>query len=94
VLGLAWSAVDFNADAVTVAQGRVVVRGGGTSTGAPKSERSRRTLPMPGEVMAALRLLRTQQFSERLAFRAGYPDTGLVAVAVAVDGTPIRPRPT
>jgi integrase len=90
VLGLAWSAVDFNAGTVTVAQGRVVVRGGGTTTGAPKSERSRRTLPMPAEVMAALRSLRTQQSAERLAFGESYPDTGLVAVAV--DGTPFRPE--
>jgi integrase len=90
VLGLAWSAVDFNAGTVTVAQGRVVVLGGGTTTGAPKSERSRRTLPMPAEVMAALRSLRTQQSAERLAFGESYPDTGLVAVAV--DGTPFRPE--
>jgi integrase len=90
VLGLAWAAVDFSAGTVTVAQGRVVVRGGGTTTGAPKSERSRRTLPMPAEVMAALRSLRTQQSAERLAFGEGYRDTGLVAVAV--DGTPFRPE--
>ena len=38
VLGLAWSAVDFDALTVSVAQGRVVVRGAGTTTGAPKSE--------------------------------------------------------
>jgi integrase len=43
VLALAWSAVDFTAGTVTVAQAPVVVRGGGTTTGAPKSERSRRT---------------------------------------------------
>lgn len=90
VLGLAWSAVDFNAKTVTVAQGRVVVRGGGTTTGAPKSERSRRTLPMPAEVMAALRSLRTQQSAERLAFGQDYRDTGLVAVVE--DGSPVRPE--
>jgi integrase len=90
VLGLAWSAVDFTAGTVSVAQGRVVVRGAGTTTGAPKSERSRRTLPMPVEVMAALRALHSQQSAERLAFGGGYRDTGLVAVAE--DGTPIRPE--
>jgi hypothetical protein len=42
-----WSAVNFDAATVSVAQGRVVVREAGTATGAPKSERSRRTLPMP-----------------------------------------------
>jgi integrase len=90
VLGLAWPAVDFNAGTVTVVQGRVVVRGGGTTTGEPKSERSRRTLPMPAGVMAALRALRTRQSSERLAFGEEYRDTGLVAVAE--DGCPIRPE--
>jgi integrase len=90
VLGLAWPAVDFNAKTVTVAQGRVVVRGAGTITGEPKSERSRRTLPMPAEVIAALRALRSRQSSERLALGEGYRDTGLVAVAE--DGGPIRPE--
>ena len=90
VLGLAWSAVDFEAGTVSVSQGRVVVRGQGTNTGAPKSERSRRTLPMPADVMAALRALRTRQAAERLALGESYPDTGLTAVAE--DGTPIRPE--
>ena len=35
VLGLAWSAVDFDAGTVSVAQGHVIVRGAGTTTGAP-----------------------------------------------------------
>jgi integrase len=90
VLGLAWSAVDFSSKTVTVAQGRVVIRGGGTTTGEPKSERSRRTLPMPTEVMVALRALHARQASERLSFGADYRDTGLVAVAE--DGTAIRPE--
>jgi integrase len=90
VLGLAWSAVDFTAKTITVAQGRVVVRGRGTTTGEPKSERSRRTLPMPAEAMIALRALHTRQVSERLAFGQDYRDTGLVAVAE--DGSPIRPE--
>ncbi len=90
VLGLAWSAVDFDAGTVRVAQGRVVVRGAGTATGAPKSERSRRTLPMPAEVMLALRALSAQQKRERVAFGAAWIDTGLIAVNV--DGSPIRPE--
>lgn len=90
VLGLAWSAVDFDAGTVSVAQGRVVVRGAGTATCAPKSERSRRTLPMPADVMAALRALSAQQKRERVAFGAAWIDTGLIAVNV--DGSPIRPE--
>jgi integrase len=90
VLGLAWSAVDFDAGTVSVAQGRVIVRGAGTTTGAPKSERSRRTLPMPADVMAALRTLNAQQKRERLAFGPTWIDTGLIAINE--DGSPIRPE--
>ena len=90
VLGLSWSAVDFDAGTVSVTQGRVVVRGAGTATGAPKSERSRRTLPMPSDVMLALRALSAQQKRERLAFGPAWIDTGLIAVNE--DGSPIRPE--
>ncbi|MGV9748256.1 tyrosine-type recombinase/integrase [Rhodococcus zopfii] len=90
VLGLTWDRVDFETGTVSVAAGRVVVRGAGTATGDPKSARSRRVLPMPPEVVAALRSLRATQARERLALGSGYPDTGLVAVSA--DGVPIRPE--
>ncbi|GFG68080.1 integrase [Mycobacterium kubicae] len=89
VLGLRWADVDFDAGTITIAQGRVVV-GGGTVTGAPKSMRSARTLPMPPVLEAALRAFRTRQAEERLALGGGWPDTGLVAVNA--DGSPIRPE--
>lgn len=79
VLGLRWADVDLDAGTITVAQGRVVV-GGGTVTGAPKSTRSARTLPMPRDVLAALRAFKTRQAEEHLALGGGWPDTGLVAV--------------
>lgn len=90
VLGLAWSSVDFDAGTVSVARGRVVVRGRGTTTGDPKSARSRRTLPMPAEAMAALRALHAQQMRERLTLGPGWIVTDLVGVAE--DGSPIRPE--
>nr|WP_155942940.1 site-specific integrase [Mycobacterium sp. 141] len=89
VLGLRWEDVDHDAGTITVAQGRVVV-GGGTVTGAPKSVRSARTLPMPSDVLAALRTFKTQQAEEHLALGGGWPNTGLVAVNA--DGSPIRPE--
>ncbi|WP_267293250.1 site-specific integrase [Mycobacterium hackensackense] len=90
ILGLRWSDVDFDAGTVTVAQGRVVVPGVGTITGDPKSKRSRRALPMPADILAALRTFKAQQASERLAFGNSYRDSGLVAVNE--DGSPIRPE--
>ncbi|MDX1881864.1 tyrosine recombinase XerC [Mycolicibacterium sp. 120270] len=89
VLGLRWADVDLDAGTFTVAQGRVVV-GGGTVTGAPKSTRSARTLPMPPVMLAALRAFKTRQAEEHLALGGGWPDTGLVAVNA--DGSPIRPE--
>ncbi len=90
VLGLRWSDVDFDAGTVSVAQGRVVVEGSGTVTGDPKSKRSRRALPMPVDVLTALRTFKLRQAEERLALGSQYPDTGLVAVNA--DGSPIRPE--
>jgi integrase len=90
VLGLRWSDVDFDAGTVSVAQGRVVVEGQGTVTGDPKSKRSRRALPIPPDVLAALRAFKVQQASERLALGERYPDATLVAVNE--DGSPIRPE--
>lgn len=90
ILGLRWSDVDFEAGTVSVAQGRVVVAGSGTMTGDPKSKRSRRALPMPDDVLTALRGLRLRQAEERLALGSRYPETGLVAVNK--DGSPIRPE--
>ena len=90
VLGLAWSAVDFDTGTVSVAQGRVIVRGAGTTTGAPKSERSRRTLPMPDDVMAALRALNAQQKRDRLLYGPTWINTGFIAINE--DGSPIRPE--
>ena len=89
VLGLRWADVDHDAGTITIAQGRVVV-GGGTATGAPKSARSARTLPMPSDVLGALRTFKTRQSQEHLALGGRWPDTGLVAVSA--DGSPIRPE--
>jgi integrase len=90
ILGLRWSDVDLDAGTVSVAQGRVVVEGRGTVTGDPKSKRSRRALPMPADVLTALRAFKVRQAEERLALGERYPDTGLVAVND--DGSPIRPE--
>jgi integrase len=90
VLGLRWSDVDFDSGKITIAQGRVVVAGHGTVTGGPKSRRSGRALPMPSDVIAALRAFKACQAEERLALGPGWADTGLVAVNI--DGSPIRPE--
>ena len=90
VLGLAWEAVDLEAGTVAIVQGRVAVAGGRTEIGPPKSSRSRRILPLPSDVIAALRALKATQAAERLALGSAYPHSNLVAVHE--DGHPIRPE--
>ena len=89
VLGLRWSANDFDAGVLSVRRGRVAV-GTETVEGAPKSRRSRRDLPLPAELTEALRALRTRQKQEALALGVAWSDDRLVAVDEA--GTPLRPE--
>ncbi|AZG43593.1 site-specific integrase [Gordonia insulae] len=90
VLGLRWDAIDFDAGTVAIVSGRVIVPGQGTVEGAPKSARSRRVLPVPGDVIAALRSFKAAQAAERLVIGPDWRDTGLVAVNG--DGSRIRPE--
>lgn len=91
VLGLQWSSVDFEAGTVAVIASRVPVGTGKyTQTGDPKSSRGRRTLTLHPSVIAALKMFKSTQASERLAFGPGYENTGLVVVHP--DGRPIRPE--
>lgn len=89
VLGLRWSAVDLNTGTLSVRRGRVAV-GRQSMEGAPKSRRSRRDLPLPDDVVTALRALRLRQRAQALALGVGWSDDQLVAVHA--DGTPLRPE--
>jgi integrase len=63
VLGLTWEAVDLVAGTLTVRRNRVAVAGE-VHTGTPKSRASRRTLPLPAPVVAALTALQLHQREE------------------------------
>lgn len=92
VLGLRWDDVDLEAGTVRIERGRVAVTPTADAVDSPKSEQSRRVVPvglLPG-VTAALRSLRVQQAAERLALGSGYPDTGYVVVDQV--GRPPRPE--
>jgi integrase len=62
-----------------VAENRVAI-GKRIETGTPKSKASRRTLPLPDDVVAVLKAARKRQVEERLAAGPRYVDTGYVAV--------------
>lgn len=61
VLGLMWSDVDLSAGTVSIARSRVAVNGSMTEVGPTKTKRGTRTLPLPDDVLAALRAMREQQ---------------------------------
>ncbi|MGF0314631.1 tyrosine-type recombinase/integrase [Nocardia fluminea] len=87
VLGMRWSR--FSDAALKVRRGRVAV-GTETEENLPKSRRSRRDLPPPAELAAALRALKKVQRTECLALGVAWSDDRLIAAHA--DGTPIRPE--
>jgi integrase len=89
ILGLRWVDVDLDAGTLRVrnalqrVDGRLILK-------PPKTVRSRRLLPLPVSVIAALKAHREQQVSERAAARARWHETGHVFTTSI--GTPIDPR--
>lgn len=90
VCGLRWSDVDIETGTLSIEQGFVEVDGQTHVVGAPKTERSRRTLPLPEEVATALHDLRAQQRRESLAHGIGWSDAR--HVCSDEDGTTVLPR--
>ncbi|WP_055405126.1 MULTISPECIES: site-specific integrase [unclassified Mycobacterium] len=88
-LGLAWDRVDLDAGLlkVTATLGRIgdrlVIR-------EPKTERSRRTVPLRAAVVAMLRKHRAAQLEERMAAANVWKDSGLVFCTE--QGGPVDPR--
>lgn len=89
LLGLRWSDIDLNNATLTVRQNLVRVAGQ-LRIQAPKTRRSRRTLPLPPQVITALRAHRARQAKERLAAGSSWADNDLVFTTAL--GTPIEPR--
>jgi len=89
ILGLRWSDIDLRASRLTVRQ-NLVRAGGELRVQAPKTRRSRRTLPLPPPVVAALQQQRVRQAEERLAAGSSWADNDLVFSTTL--GTPIEPR--
>lgn len=88
-LALRWADVDLD-------HGHARVRGtlsrvaGGLLVTEPKTERSRRAVPLPDPVVAVLRQHRARQAEERLRAGTAWVDSGLVFTSEV--GTPLDPR--
>lgn len=87
VLGMRWTR--FSDASLKVRRGRVAV-GTTTEENLPKSKRSRRDLPPPTELAAALRSLKRVQRAECLALDIEWTDDRLIVVDEA--GAPLRPE--
>jgi integrase len=89
-LGLAWEAFDLDAATLTVRQALQRQPGGGLVLVPPKSRAGRRTIPMPGQLVEALRAHRVAQATERLAAGSMWTDSGKVFTGPT--GKPVDPR--
>jgi len=95
LLGLKWEDVDLKEGIIRVRQELVEAKDPGTGKRAlvfqdPKSEKGRRSIPLPDWAIAALKAHRKRQLEEKLALGEAYQDNGLVFATEL--GTPIEPR--
>jgi integrase len=88
-LGLAWEAVDLDAGTLTVRQALQRQSGGGLVLVPPKSRAGRRTIPIPDQLVQALRAHRDVQAVERTSAGTAWSEQGLVFVGPR--GKPIDP---
>jgi len=88
-LGLHWTDVDLDERWLRV-RWTLTRTSAGLQLGEPKTDRSRRTVPLPRSAVEALRAHRARQAAERLAAPGVWRDTGLVFTSEI--GTPLEPR--
>ncbi len=88
-LGLRWEDIDLDTGTLRVAVA-LQRRKGSRELVEPKTQQSRRTLPLPQVLISALKTHRTRQLEERLAAAPAWHDQGLVFPSTV--GTPIEPR--
>ena len=87
-LGLQWADVDLERGSLMVRHGLHRIDGK-LQLMPPKTVRSRRSIPLPGPVMASLRAHRDLQEQERRQLGTRWPDLGFVFTSAV--GTPIDP---
>ena len=88
LLGLQWEHVDLEKETLQVVQTLQRVDGQ-LQLKAPKTRRSRRTIPLPPPVVEAPKAHKVAQGKERLEAGSDWQDTGMVFASAA--GTPMEP---
>ncbi len=90
LLALKWQNVDLKQGTVAVKETLAWIAKKGFVFQPPKTEKSRRTVPLPDDVLAELKRHKVRQAEERLMLGELYQDNGLVFATEL--GTPIIPR--
>lgn len=90
VCGLRWTDIDLTRGTLSVEQSHVEVEGSEHAVDEPKTERSRRTLPLPADVATALRELKTKQKRERLVLGKPWDEDAHVCTTIKCE--PVLPR--
>lgn len=88
-LGLRWDDVDLENRRLIIRHQLQRTKAHGLVLKAPKTDRSRRSIALPDQVVTALRQHRIRQHQERLLAGARWVDSGLVFTTTI--GTPIEP---
>lgn len=89
LLGLKWRDIDLKKGVITVRRSLIRTRQG-LIFSEPKTEKSRRTIPIPKEVVAELKAHKARQAQERLLLGQAYQDNDLVFCSA--EGRPLDPR--
>jgi integrase len=89
ILGLEWSAIDFENNTLTVRQTSYYAKQYGIYTDTPKSKTSYRTLKLPVEVMEQLRIFKQKQAEYGESIGSLWTDTDRLFTSLS--GTPMHP---
>ena len=89
IAGLKWSDIDLDAGTVTVARNRVQVGAKTVVENEPKTQSSRRTLPLDDGLVSVLKRASARYAQEKLALGSPHADSGYVACNEA--GEPYTP---
>jgi integrase len=77
--GLQWSDIDLDGGTLTIARNRVQVGAATVVENEPKTQSSRRTLPLDPGLVTVLRRARSRHAQEKLVLGTDYADSGYVA---------------
>lgn len=89
VLGLQWSAIDFDAKVLRIRRTAVMTNHGTRYLDKTKSRASRRSMSIPDNMLQFLKALKEKQEEEKELFGDGYMDNDLVGCWP--DGSPLSP---